>query len=60
MIFISKKKNRTIGIWHSLRDQIGRQLDAGFTITAMLEDTWDVENKMDEFSPSFIATKAVK
>jgi ubiquinone/menaquinone biosynthesis C-methylase UbiE len=55
-----KKKNEPLVFGHSLTDQIGGQLDAGFTITAMFEDTWDVENKMDEFFPSFIATRAVK
>ncbi|MFY0654647.1 MAG: class I SAM-dependent methyltransferase [Cyclobacteriaceae bacterium] len=55
-----KKKNEPLVFGHSLTDQIGGQLDAGFTITAMFEDTWDVENKMDDFLPSFIATRAVK
>lgn len=55
-----KKKNEALVFGHSLTDQIGGQLDAGFTLTAMFEDTWDVENKMDEFLPSFIATRAVK
>ena len=55
-----KNKNEPLVFGHSLTDQIGGQLDAGFAITAMFEDTWDVENKMDEFLPSFIATKAVK
>ena len=55
-----KKKNEALVFGHSLTDQIGGQLDAGFTITAMFEDTWDVENKLNEFLPSFIATRAVK
>ncbi len=55
-----KKKNEPLVFGHSLTDQIGGQLDAGFTITAMFEDIWDVENKMNEFLPSFIATRAVK
>lgn len=55
-----KKKNEPLVFGHSLTDQFGGQLDAGFTITAMFEDTWDVVNKMDEFLPSFIATRAVK
>jgi len=55
-----KKKNEPLVFGHSLTDQIGGQLDAGFSITAMFEDTWDVENKMDEFLPSFIATRAIK
>ena len=55
-----KKKNEPLVFGHSLTDQIGGQLDAGFTLTAMFEDTWDVENKMDDFMPSFIGTRAVK
>jgi len=55
-----KKKNEPLVFGHSLTDQIGGQLDAGFTITAMFEDTWDVENRMNDFLPSFIATRAVK
>lgn len=55
-----KKKNEPLVFGHSLTDQIGGQLDAGFTITTMFEDILDVENKINEFSPSFIATRAVK
>ena len=55
-----KNKNEPLVFGHSLTDQIGGQLDAGFTITAMFEDTWDVENKMNDFLPSFIGTRAVK
>ena len=55
-----KRKNEPLVFGHSLTDQIGGQLDAGFMITEMFEDTWDVENKMDEFLPSFIATKSIK
>lgn len=55
-----KKKNEPLVFGHSLTDQIGGQLDAGFTITDMFEDTWDVENKMNDFLPSFIATRAIK
>ena len=55
-----KIKNEPLVFGHSLTDQIGGQLSVGFTITAMFEDTWDVENKMDDFLPSFIGTRAVK
>lgn len=55
-----KDKNEPLVFGHSLTDQMGGQLDAGFVITNMFEDTWDVENKMDDFLPSFIATRAVK
>ncbi len=55
-----KSENEPLVFGHSLSDQIGGQLDAGFKITAMFEDIWDVENKMNEFMPSFIGTRAVK
>lgn len=55
-----KKKNEPLVFGHSLTDQIGGQLNAGFTITAMFEDNWDVENKMNDFFPSFIATRSIK
>jgi len=45
---------------HSLSDQIGGQLNAGFLITEMYEDNWGGENKMDDYFPSFIATRAIK
>lgn len=54
-----KINNEALTFGHSLTDQIGGQLDAGFTITAMFEDNWGGEN-IDEFSPSFLATRAVK
>ena len=55
-----KNKNEPLVFGHSLTNQIGGQLDAGFNLTAMFEDTWDVENKMDDFMPSFIGARAVK
>ena len=55
-----KKNNEPLVFGHSLTDQIGGQLSAGFVITDMFEDTWDVENKMDDYFPSFIATRASK
>jgi len=45
---------------HSLTHQIGGQLDAGFTLTHMYEDNWGGENKLDEFLPAFLATRAIK
>ena len=55
-----KKKNEPLVFGHSLTDQIGGQLDAGFALTAMFEDNWDVENIRDDYFPSFIGTRAVK
>jgi ubiquinone/menaquinone biosynthesis C-methylase UbiE len=55
-----KTNKEALAFGHSLTEQIGGQLDAGFTITSMFEDSWGGENKMDEFLPAFIATRAIK
>lgn len=55
-----KRKNEALVFGHSFTDQIGGQLDAGFTITAMFEDNWGGENKIDEYLPAFMATRAIK
>lgn len=55
-----KQQNEALVFGHSLTDQIGGQLDAGFMLTDMYEDNWGGESKMDEFFPGFIATRAIK
>jgi len=46
---------------HSLTDQIGGQIEAGFVITGFYEDWWDNEaTLLNKYSPTFIATKALK
>lgn len=55
-----KKNNEALVFGHSLTDQISGQLDVGFSLTNMYEDNWGGENRMDEFFPAFIATRAVK
>ncbi|MEC9092065.1 MAG: class I SAM-dependent methyltransferase [Planctomycetota bacterium] len=46
---------------HTLDDQIGGQIDAGFSITGFYEDYWSDENEpIDQYIASFIATKATK
>lgn len=55
-----KEDNEALVFGHSLTDQIGGQLAAGFNLTDMFEDNWGGENKFDEFFPAFIATRAVK
>jgi SAM-dependent methyltransferase len=44
---------------HSLDDQIGAQLDAGFHMTGFFEDTWGGQ-PLDKYFKAFIATKTVK
>ncbi len=55
-----KQNNEALIFGHSLTDQIGGQLKAGFVLTDMYEDDWGGENKTDVFFPAFIATRAVK
>lgn len=57
---VLKKNNEAFIFGHSLTDQIGGQLDAGFSLTDMYEDSWGGENNIDEYFPSFIATRAIK
>lgn len=54
------KNNEPLIFGHSLTDQIGGQIEVGFNLTHMYEDNWGGENKMDNFFPSFIATRAIK
>jgi SAM-dependent methyltransferase len=44
---------------HTLEDQIGGQLDAGFVLTGLYEDGWPGVT-LAEYMPIFIATRAVK
>jgi SAM-dependent methyltransferase len=44
---------------HTLEDQLGGQLDAGFVLTALFEDS-DPSSKLAQLLPTFLATRAVK
>lgn len=44
---------------HTLTDQIGGQLDAGFILTGFYEDVWP-GTPLNEFTPTYIATRSVK
>ncbi len=44
---------------HTLTDQIGGQLDAGFVLTGFYEDR-DPRSALDDYLPVYIATRAVK
>lgn len=44
---------------HTLQDQIGGQLDAGFVITGFYEDSWP-DTVYAQYMATFIATRAVK
>ena len=46
---------------HSLDDQIGGQIDAGFVIAGLYEDKWsDDATRLNPFMPTSIATLAIK
>lgn len=46
---------------HSIEDQIGGQLDAGFAIARLYEDDWDDEaTPLNRFGSFYIATLAIK
>ena len=47
---------------HTLEDQIGGQLDAGFLLTGMFEDTYTDEqgDPLTKYMPIFIATRAIR
>ena len=47
---------------HTLQDQIGGQIEAGFVIAGFFEDTFGEEDNdlLTDYMPSFIATRAVK
>lgn len=44
---------------HTLEDQLGGQIDAGFVITGFYEDNWP-GRALDAYMPTFVATKATK
>lgn len=47
-------------VWsHTLEDQLGGQLDAGFVLTDLFEDVWP-ERKLSEYIGCFLGTRAVK
>lgn len=45
---------------HTLEEQIGGQLEAGFLLTHLMEDTNESGNLKEHHIPCFIATRAVK
>lgn len=44
---------------HTLEDQIGGQIKAGFVISGLYEDIWS-GTPLAEYMPTFIATRATK
>ena len=56
-VFIDRDEPLSFG--HSLDDQIGGQLDAGFQLTDFFEDAWP-EHPLSAYIAAFIATRTVK
>ena len=55
------KKNETFEFSHTIDEQIGEQIAAGFLIAGFYEDYWTDENRLlNNYAPTFIATKAIK
>jgi SAM-dependent methyltransferase len=54
-------KNEPLTFGHTLEQQIGGQIAAGFAITGFYEDYWsDTATALNKFAPTFIATRALK
>jgi SAM-dependent methyltransferase len=54
-------KRQALMFGHSLNDQIGGQIDAGFVISGLCEDRWsDEATRLNAFMPTSIATLAIK
>lgn len=54
-------KNEPLEYGHTLDQQIGGQIKAGFAITGFFEDYWsDEATALNKHCPTFIATKATK
>ena len=56
----ARYKGEPLVFAHSLEDQIGGQLDAGFAITGFYEDKHVAGDRLSEYLSGFIATRAVK
>lgn len=51
--------NEPLAFSHSLTDLIGGQIDAGFVLTALYEDT-SLDHVLANYMPAYLATRAVK
>jgi SAM-dependent methyltransferase len=52
--------NAPLEFGHSLSDQLGGQMDAGFVLTGFYEDDWGGRELVDQHLPSFMASRAMK
>lgn len=54
------EEGQTLEFGHSLEQQIGGQIEAGFIITGFYEDSFGGDRLLDKYIKSFIATKSMK
>ena len=54
-----ESRSEPLSFGHTLEDQVGGQLDAGFVLTAMYEDRWP-ETALGRYMATYIATRAVR
>lgn len=55
------EKNEAVEWSHTLDEQIGGQIAAGFLIAGFYEDSWSDEARLlNKYTPTFIATRAIK
>ncbi len=55
------EKNEPLEFGHTLDQQIGGQIKAGFVIGGFFEDQWSAEaTTLNKYCPTYIATKAIK
>jgi SAM-dependent methyltransferase len=54
------EKGEPLEYSHSLDAQIGGQLKAGFVLTGFYEDEWGEDDIINDYFPTFMATRAVK
>ncbi len=56
------EKGEPLEFGHTLEDQIGGQLDAGFVLTGFYEDVYskEVNDALSNYMPIFIATRAIR
>jgi ubiquinone/menaquinone biosynthesis C-methylase UbiE len=54
------QKNEPMIFSHTLTDQLGGQMRAGFHMIDLYEDNWGGSEREDVFFPSFLATRSLK
>lgn len=53
-------RTQPLAFGHTLEDQLGGQLKAGFHLAELLEDRWDETDLISRYLDTFLATRAIK